>query len=104
MVSKQPPWNILKSSYKHKYSKQENKEIETLTSQNFKGTVSVISSDPPCRDGISRFTTIPLKRQSDQFCILGLRVNNSDKSSMCFCSRHAQVTFAEKPKFKKISF
>ena len=26
-----------------------------------KGTVSVISSDPPCKDDIARFTTIPLK-------------------------------------------
>ena len=26
-----------------------------------KGTVSVISSDPPCEDGNARFTTAPLK-------------------------------------------
>jgi len=27
----------------------------------FKGTVSIISSDPPCKDGNSRFTTVPFK-------------------------------------------
>ena len=26
----------------------------------FKGTVSVFSSDPPCKDDNSRFTTVPL--------------------------------------------
>ena len=26
-----------------------------------KGTVSVITSDPPCKDGNVRFTTVPLK-------------------------------------------
>ena len=26
-----------------------------------KGTASVISSDPPCKDGNARFTTVPLK-------------------------------------------
>ena len=32
----------------------------------FKGTVSVISSDPPWKDGNARFTTVPLKPKSDQ--------------------------------------
>ena len=36
-----------------------------LTSNILKGTVSVISSDPPCKDGNARFTTIPLKALSD---------------------------------------
>ena len=27
----------------------------------FKGTVSVISSDPPCKDSNARFTTVPLQ-------------------------------------------
>ena len=27
-----------------------------------KGTVSVIISDPPCKNGNVRFTTVPLKR------------------------------------------
>jgi len=31
-----------------------------------RGTVSVISSDPPCKDSNSRFTTVPLKALSDQ--------------------------------------
>ena len=32
----------------------------------FKGTVSLISSDPPCKDGNARFTTVTLKALSDQ--------------------------------------
>ena len=31
-----------------------------------KGTVSLISSGPPCKDGIARFTTVTLKALSDQ--------------------------------------
>ena len=34
-----------------------------------KETLSVISSDPPCKDGITRFTTVPLKALSDQVWI-----------------------------------
>ena len=30
------------------------------------GTKSVIWSDPPCKDGNARFTTVPLKPLSDQ--------------------------------------
>ena len=33
-----------------------------------KGTVSVISSNSPCKDGNARFTTIPLKHLSGQYC------------------------------------
>ena len=33
--------------------------IVKLTETLFKGTLSVISSDPPCKDGNARFTTIP---------------------------------------------
>ena len=35
----------------------------------FKGIVSVISSDPPCKDDNARFTTVPLKAVSDQILI-----------------------------------
>ena len=31
-----------------------------------KGTISVISSDPACKYGIVRLTTVPLKALSDQ--------------------------------------
>ena len=34
----------------------------------FKGTVSVISDDPPYKDGNVRFTTVPLKYQSNYKC------------------------------------
>ena len=36
--------------------------------QYLKGTESVISSDPPCKDGNVRFTTVPLKPCSDKKC------------------------------------
>ena len=54
-----------------------------------KGTESVISSDPSCKDGNARFTTEP--------CILSfswLKVFNSDNFFYFFLlSRNAQVTF-----------
>ena len=44
--------------------------LETTTSVPLKiplkGTVSVISSDPPWKDGNARFTTVHLKAYSDQ--------------------------------------
>ena len=33
---------------------------------NLKGSVSIISSEPPCKDGNSRYTTVPLKPLSEQ--------------------------------------
>ena len=40
---------------------------QTIKNYKFiKGTVSVISSDPPCKDDNVRFTTEPLKALSDQ--------------------------------------
>ena len=41
--------------------------------QNLKGTVSVFSSDSPCRDGNARFTTVPLKPLTDLGCLTKLR-------------------------------
>ena len=40
--------------------------FQILSTVPFKETVSVISSDPSCKDGNARFTTIPLKPLSDQ--------------------------------------
>ena len=37
----------------------------TCTLSLFKGTVSVISSDSPCKDVNVRFTTVPLKHVTD---------------------------------------
>ena len=34
----------------------------------FKRTVCVNSSNPPCKDGNARFTTVPLKLYSDYRC------------------------------------
>ena len=41
-------------------------EIMYFVTLLLKGTVSVISSDPPCKDGNARFTTVSLKALSDQ--------------------------------------
>ena len=67
-----------------------------------KGTVSVISSDPPCKAGHTWFTTLPLKPFSfnnveDIVVFLGLKVFVSENSYMFACSRNAPVTYAEKP-------
>ena len=35
-----------------------------------KGTVSVISSDPPSIDGNARFTTVPTHKASTDHCVL----------------------------------
>ena len=59
-----------------------------------KGTVSVISSDPPCKDGNALFTTVPLKHLADQFC---------GRFCQFSISRNVQVTCVEKPQLK-ISF
>ena len=40
--------------------------LKSTLSGFIKGTVSVISSDPPCKDGNSRFKTAPLKPLSVQ--------------------------------------
>ena len=48
-------------------SKIENKNrAKLLKMLDIKGTVSVISSDPPCKDGNGWFTTVPLIILSDQ--------------------------------------
>ena len=43
--------------------------IQTWSDKAFKGTVSVVLSDPPCKDGNAWFTTVPLKALSDQVWI-----------------------------------
>ena len=40
--------------------------MEKFLFPHFKVTVSVISSDPPCKDGNARFTTVPSKALFDQ--------------------------------------
>ena len=35
----------------------------------FKGTVSIISCEPPCKDGSVQYPTLALKALSDQVCI-----------------------------------
>ena len=45
------------------------KYVKCIDKSNIKGTVSVISSDSPCKDGNPRFTTAPLKALSDKIWI-----------------------------------
>ena len=79
-----------------------------INNQRVKGTVSVISSDPSCKDGNVRFTTVTLKPLSDQVedivLFLKLEVLNSDYSYKFSCSINALVnfvyTYVEKPQLK----
>ena len=66
-------------------------QLETVQSAFLKGTVSIISSDSPCKDGNARFTTLPLialsmiiilKTFYFQLCILykrDLRISRAGK-------------------------
>ena len=40
-------------------------KILVLLVIHIEGTVSVVSSDPPCKDGNARFTNVPLKPSTD---------------------------------------
>ena len=42
--------------------------VTTVGGGEFKGTVSIISSDPPFKDGYGRFTTVSLKPWSNKKC------------------------------------
>ena len=82
---------------------------QIYTFYSFKGTLIVVLSDPPCKDGNARFTTVPLKPLSDQRCgsivvFLDLKVFKSDNSDMSFYSRYEQATCIMKPQLKIISF
>ena len=66
-----------------------------------KGTVNVISSDPLCQDGNTRFTTVPME---DIVVFLGLKVLISDSFCKFSCSGNTQVTFVVKPQLKMIIF
>ena len=63
----------------------------------FKGRVSVILSDPPCKDCNVRFTTVPLKPLFDQNVedTADFQTRKLFTSVSFFIGIH--VTFAEKP-------
>jgi len=64
-----------------------------------------MSSDPSCKDGNARFTTVPLNwSKMLKIVFLGLEVFVSDNSYVFYCSRNARVTFIENPQLKIISF
>ena len=60
----------------------------------------MILSEPACKDGNVRFTTVPLKPYSDQNGdhTAVFRTRNSDNFSI---ASYEQVTFAKKPQMKK---
>ena len=55
----------IKNKFK-KYKAQHYSLEFYLTCQEIKGTVSVISSDPPCKDGNALFSAIALKALPDE--------------------------------------
>ena len=62
-------------------------------------------SDPSCKDGNARFTTVPFNSSKLlKIVFLGLEVFVSDNSYVFYCSRNAQVTFIEIPQLKIIFF
>ena len=72
----------------------------------YKGTVSVISSEPPCKDGNARFTMVPLTRVylisnvEEMVGFLCLKLLNSNNSYVLSSTRNRQVSFVEKPQLK----
>ena len=64
-----------------------------------KGTVSVISSDPPFKDFNVRFTTVPWKPTSDHEKYIILLF-----SQLFLKARNATVPFSEKQSMKKKQF
>ena len=60
---------------------------------NFKGTLSVFSSDHSCNDDNPRFSTVSVKPCSVSLIVfLGSKVFYSDNSYKFFCSRNAQLS------------
>ena len=59
-------WTLVESGSQTNYTFM--RIPETFNGFLFKGTVSVISNDPPCKDGNTQFTTVPLKPLSDKKC------------------------------------
>ena len=67
------PWTYSNNSSFDYILRYQFKPICSLSKQSvfyIKGTVSVITSDPSCKDGNFRFATVPLKALSDQVWII----------------------------------
>ena len=74
-----PNWlNFICSKYKPLY-------IQKRVKFFFKWTVSVISSDPPCKDGNARFTTLPCNRLYINGKTFEKGFFNSEFSTKVFC-------------------
>ena len=54
-----------------------------------KGTVSVISSDSPCKYGNARFTTVPLRALSDQVKTICLQCLKSGKPHFYYLNTYS---------------
>ena len=66
-------------------------------------TKGVSFSEPPCKDGFVRFTTVPFKPlliMLKLLSILYLGLILSDNSDNFSCRRNAQLTFLQKPQLK----
>ena len=59
-----------------------------------KGTASLISSDPPCKDDNARFTTVPLKALSDQVYRIRYQCLKFQKLIIFNCGFSSKVTCA----------
>ena len=68
--------------------------------------VSVVSSDPPCKDGNARFTTVPLTPKSDLNVVFLIRKVCISVSSLQLLRKKRKCTsqFAEKSQMKTNNF
>ena len=84
-----------------KYSehfKDKNSRSEFFLSDPLKGTVSLISSEPPYKDDNARLTRVPLKPLSDHLCGRYCRFSNLILiiSRFFFCTGNALVNLSKK--------
>ena len=94
------------------YIKRENNhyyfiQLQILPYFHFKGTVSVVSSDPPCKDGNARFTTVPLTPKSDLnvvFLIRKVCISVFSSLQLLRKKRKCISQFAEKSQMKTNNF
>jgi len=84
-----PPYNLFE------YNSHAQSHRASYNNKPFKGTVSVISSDPLCTHGNARFRTVPFKALPVQvwlrypcFCFFKLFISVSDFSAKVACAMY----------------
>jgi len=70
-------WSKISSDQKRLFFAVSLYPLSFFTNTPFKGTLSVILSDPPCKDGNARFTMVALKSYSGQKCGRSRRFTDS---------------------------